>query len=188
MNFEQFQRWYVEPIRQLQENPSAGFPILLITLPLLERYVRNLCDWRKVSFGKPCCSKLAIIIPELQDEDIAGKFWTVFRHGLLHQVTMNQKHDGDTVYSELTRDEPSLVYHESHSAFSLNPLWFSNKVIMLIEKDFDTFVGGSVSEKPLPAEMKSLCFDSSSADIPYFQNFRKIMIVSLDEPEDSEHV
>ncbi|MCD4652530.1 hypothetical protein K8T06_01185 [bacterium] len=150
--------------------------------------MRNRCGWKKDGLNTTYYKELAIVLPQLRNNGIAKKFWTVFRHGLLHQVTMNQIYEGDLIYSELTRDIPSLVYHEHKDAFSLNPIWLSNKVIKLIENDFNTFTGGTDSKKPLPDEDRSLDFDSTSAETPYFKSNFKIRIENKDESEGSDHV
>ena len=39
---ENFQAWFVKPLKKLYKNPDAGFPIMMIAFPLLERYLRRL--------------------------------------------------------------------------------------------------------------------------------------------------
>lgn len=36
-----FIRWFKNPIRELQTNVDAGFIVVMVSLPLLERYLRE---------------------------------------------------------------------------------------------------------------------------------------------------
>jgi hypothetical protein len=40
-NKEDFLKWRKQPLEQLYSNPDAGFAIMVISLPLLERYLRQ---------------------------------------------------------------------------------------------------------------------------------------------------
>ena len=40
-NHNNFVRWFEEPLSNLYKNPHAGFAILILSLPILERYLRE---------------------------------------------------------------------------------------------------------------------------------------------------
>ena len=57
---EDFTRWDKKPLNVLYDYTDAGFPILMITLPLLERYLRQksgVCEETETRRRSlPCCS------------------------------------------------------------------------------------------------------------------------------------
>ncbi|MFO1205530.1 MAG: hypothetical protein U1E63_07375 [Burkholderiales bacterium] len=57
-----------------------------VTFPLLERYLPQLTN------SEPKTSSfvgaLLQVLPELKTTQVAQTFWTTYRHGLLHNVTM----------------------------------------------------------------------------------------------------
>jgi hypothetical protein len=40
-NLANFNRWFKEPLLEMQGNPEAGFIVVMISLALLERYLRE---------------------------------------------------------------------------------------------------------------------------------------------------
>ncbi len=40
-NHNNFVRWFEEPLSNLYKNPHAGFAIVILSLPILERYLRE---------------------------------------------------------------------------------------------------------------------------------------------------
>jgi hypothetical protein len=40
-NYDNFVRWFKEPLSSLYKNPHAGFAIVILSLPILERYMRE---------------------------------------------------------------------------------------------------------------------------------------------------
>jgi hypothetical protein len=40
-DYHNFVRWFKEPLRRLYKDPHAGFAIVMLSLPILERYLRE---------------------------------------------------------------------------------------------------------------------------------------------------
>src|SRR3954467_10571251 len=101
---EDFKKWFVDPLAGLKENGHAGFILLLVAFPLLERYLRNKSGCPEGNVTGKFHSILEVLF-----RDIAGKgglFWNCYRHGLLHQATFNiekkqKRDDGEIVISIL---------------------------------------------------------------------------------------
>src|SRR6266404_797156 len=132
--YDNFIRWYKEPLQTLYRNEHAGLPILLITLPLLERYLREKTGLHEeLSVNRPKLQRaLMDFFPGLSNEEAAGKFWTVFRHGLCHQATLKEL--PDLHFAGMRNDAPDL--HSDGFTFVVSPVKFSKKVIEEIEADF----------------------------------------------------
>jgi hypothetical protein len=79
------------------------------------------------------------VFPELVSVEVAEKFWTTYRHGLLHNVTMSRESHGLT-------HESAAVQIEPNNKVWLNPVLFAARVLETIERDFETFERGP----PLP--------------------------------------
>ena len=98
-NLANFNSWFKEPILRLQQDSESGFIIVMISLALLERYLREKCG---VPEGKPLNAsfrtELVKLFPSLGSDDLARRFWEVCRHGLMHKVTFKIRTDaGDNV-------------------------------------------------------------------------------------------
>jgi hypothetical protein len=136
---DNFRSWFADHIRLLSGKESAGFLITIATFPLLERYVKQLTN------AEPKSPKflpgLRKVLPDLDSDDAARTFWTTYRHGLLHNVTMSRETHG------LTHDSLKAVEVHASGKVWLHPVLFSERVLSVIENDFATFEGGP---KPLP--------------------------------------
>ena len=124
---DNFNRWYKGPLTLLYQNDDAGIPILMITLPLLERYLREKTGiHEETGVNSPDFNKaLMQMFPGLPNERIAQKFWRVFRHGLCHQATLRVL--PDLIFAGLNNDAPAL--HTDGMNFIVSPVKFSQKVI-----------------------------------------------------------
>jgi hypothetical protein len=151
----QFKKWYVEILNGLYPNRDAGFALLMIVFPLLERYLRGKHSIPLGgSIGKGGEAGLLIIFPELKTKRNAGAFWKVYRHGLLHQVTLFTKNivGSSLPACRITHDIPIEIAIEADGTYTLNPVLFAKKVIELILSDFDTFKNEQkASIYPLPS-------------------------------------
>jgi|SRR5471030_1474556 len=136
-NQENFQSWFASNIRKMAADRSAGFIVAMVCFPLLERYLRQLTKAEPKS--PKFIAALLRLIPELESIENAKTFWIVYRHGLLHDITMSRETHG------LTHDS-KIVEMRTDSKVWLNPEIFSERVLTIIEKDFDIFESGS----PLP--------------------------------------
>jgi len=88
-NFDNFVKWFKEPITELHKNTDAGFIILMVSLPLLERYLRydtGVCE--KTNLDERFYKAFVDLFPSTGNTKAAQKFWETYRHGLLDQATL----------------------------------------------------------------------------------------------------
>jgi len=146
-NRANFKNWYVDILAGLYPNREAGFVILLVTFPLLERYLREKSGiHEQLNLDPRFYQKLLDLFPELETIDEPPKFWEAYRHGLLHQVTIGHKRRK----SGVSHDLESTLKTDSSGKFWLHPVKFAKRVIQQIEDDFSTFEGGDSGNPPLP--------------------------------------
>jgi hypothetical protein len=148
-----FDSWYVDVLEKLFPNREAGFAILMISLPLLERLLKNRSYPPKHN-NEPFYWELLKVFPELSEAETARKFWEIYRHGLLHQVSLFKKNlKGKSLpIGWLTNDKPDISVDLDGSIW-VNPVDFATRVLSEIQKDFNTFLS-SPSEAPLPSKYK----------------------------------
>jgi hypothetical protein len=91
-------------------------------------------------------------IPELRDHQKAQKFWTKYRHGLLHLATFNQEKAGTT---GLTLDKPKRLTVEDDD-FWINAPEFSKYVVEQILNDFSIYISDRAPPLPTVAEHDSM--------------------------------
>jgi hypothetical protein len=157
-NYNNFVKWFKEPLDCLYTNNDAGFVILMISLPLLERYLREKSGVHEGNLTDDFYNKFIEIFPSLKDKDIAKKFWQIYRNGLLHQATLSLKTKKGTIklLAVGVHGDASEVEYEGYSAqgdkFKVSPRKFSEKVIATIQSDFTTFEGVSSADHP-PAKV-----------------------------------
>lgn len=137
-NRDNFRNWFAAQIERLSSDRDAGFVIALISFPLLERYLRQ--TTKAVPKSPAFQQGLLTFLPELGDEKSAQLFWTTYRHGLLHNLTLSRETHG------LTHDTRIVEVHSGGRVW-LNPVLFAQRILSRIEADFETFEGGN----PLPA-------------------------------------
>lgn len=136
---DNFDKWHKATLQSLYGNRDAGFAIVTITLPLLERYLRELSgENENPSLGRPFYNKLIEILKPLGDVETARKFWKIFRHGLLHQGTLKKDIGDPPKKGIFSYGIPEALQVESE-AFILHPVLFARQVISIIEGDFETF-------------------------------------------------
>jgi len=152
-HFTNFRAWYADVLEALHANRNAGIPAFMITLPLLERYLRLKSGLTpKDDIDGTFRANLIAMFPALRDDQSANNFWGVFRHGFLHQATLSwqTKRGKDLPIGRLTHDVPDAVRIEPDGSFTVNPVSFSRSVVRAIEQDFDTFVGEKSGSPSLP--------------------------------------
>ncbi|MGD0037555.1 MAG: hypothetical protein ABSC53_09710 [Bacteroidota bacterium] len=151
-NLCNFQKWFKEPLNSLYSNPDAGFIILMISLPLLERYLREKSNaYESYKLPDKYYSELINIFPDLNNLEMARKFWRVYRHGLLHQATLQVKKPS-TILSVTVHNEAKEIeygYSAQGDIICVSPIKVSKKIISLIESDFQTFEGMNSPNNPL---------------------------------------
>lgn len=151
-NKDNFNLWFRDILKLLYDKENAGFPILMITFPLLERYLRSKSGLSYDDNLDPCFyDQLVKLFPELKDNKNATLFWNVYRNGILHQSTLSEKdRKGKTMPSGgLTSNIKESIEIDSNDDFSVNPVKFAKKVITTIDKDFSTFEALGVSTPKL---------------------------------------
>jgi len=148
-NFENFKSWYADTLLELYPDPNSGFVILMVTFPLLERYLRHKNGLtHEDNLSNDCMDELCEMFPALPNGKAARNFWKIYRNGILHQVTLSR----DTAMPDgwLSYEIDSAISVESDGSFLIHPVLFSKHVLHIIENDFATFEQGSAASTKLP--------------------------------------
>lgn len=151
-NRANFERWFKEPLEQLYQNQHAGFPVLMITLPLLERYLREKTDNHQQELQEGFHRALVQLVPTLNDIRTSRKFWRLYRHGMLHRGTLKLEADVIEVGIDERAADYGLVtvsYDSQGYKFRVAAVAFSQLVVSTIENDFDTFAGDNSGTNPM---------------------------------------
>ncbi len=151
-NRENFRLWYENILGNLYGNGDAGFAILIIALPLLERYLRQKSGIYEAAHLTPrFYQELRQIFPAIPDDDTANKFWHVFRNGLLHQVTLSQSNrNGVRMPDAWLSSHVDAISIGTNGEFWVHPSKFASIVVNIIENDFATFEGRGSTSHPFP--------------------------------------
>src|SRR5882672_2777365 len=147
-----FRAWYVDVLAQLYPIGDAGIAALMISLPLLERYLRQKNKLGPDDKLDAAIPDMSAIFPALKDARTAQQFWSVYRNGFLHQVTLAQRTRRGTALPQgwLTHDIAEAVRIDADGSFCVNPVLLSQRIIAVIEADFATFAGVASGAPPLP--------------------------------------
>jgi len=146
-NFDSFKAWYVQVLESLYEKRDAGIAVLMISLPLLERYLRRKYNLASEDNMNDAMGGLFAMFPTLGDVNQARSFWNVYRHGFLHQATVLRSTRGGASLPGgwLTHDIAEPIRVEPDGTFVVNPVLFSKAVLATISGDFATFEAGAPS-------------------------------------------
>lgn len=140
-NRRNFEAWFSSQVKTLIRDRDAGFVIVMVTFPLLERYLRQ------KSLSNPKTNKfkdaLLGILPELGNRANAELFWRNYRNNLLHKVALSEESHG------LSQDKPILEVCANGKVW-LNPHLFAERVLATIRNDFDTFEKGVALPQVFP--------------------------------------
>jgi hypothetical protein len=149
-----FDHWFKKTLKFLYKKPGAGFAILMISLPLLERYLRQKTGLYDKSLSPKFYRALEDLFPALRIPRFpkaAEGFWTIYRDGLLHQaaLTLRWKKTQLGVKNDLAVE---IQCHEVKSGLSImvSPELFARKVVSTIKADFSTYLGQGSKHHPLP--------------------------------------
>ena len=137
-NHNNFVRWFEEPLSNLYKNPHAGFAILILSLPILERYLREksgVCE--QPNLDARFHQEFLNMFPSVNDMPTSRKFWQVYRHGLLHQATLKAH---DTVLSAAVHGGAAEIEFDG-KVFTVSLIKFSEHVVDTREGDFATYEG-----------------------------------------------
>jgi hypothetical protein len=164
-NSDNFIKWFKGPITTLQNDPDAGFAILMISLPLLERYLRQQSgNFENPGLDDAFCNCFKQLFPSVKDIPTARKFWETFRHGLLHQAAIKSADGVIQAGVHNAAQEIQVGYNNYGWTFTVSPNGFSKKVIDTIEADFPTFEAAG-SPRHTPASVSP--FGSGISGVDY---------------------
>lgn len=150
-NLNNFRSWYVNILNELYSKEDAGFTILMISFPLLERYLREKSGVHEGNLNDSFHNELQTVFPALTTLETAKQFWHVYRNGLLHQVTLSMKdRKGIQMPTSWLHKEVDILKIDNSGDFWVHPVKFAKKVIEVIENDFTTFEGQHSANHPLP--------------------------------------
>ena len=141
-NIENFKAWYVDVLDSLYPRRDAGIAVLMISLPLLERYLRRKHGVRpNDTMTDAAMDGLRGLFPALPSVAEARAFWNVYRNGFLHQATVSTSTRGGAALPDgwLTHDIAEPVRVERDGSFTVHPVLFSQVVVDAISADFSTF-------------------------------------------------
>jgi len=150
MTKKEFKEWYTDILEKLYSE-RAGFPILLVSFPILERYVRQVSGIGEKRLSDRFFQVLLEMFDELESIENAKEFWQIYRNGLLHQVSFSMRnHNQEEMCPAcITFDhQESLIISEN--TFSVNPISFSREIIDFVESDFDSMQASSSPNHPAP--------------------------------------
>ena len=147
-----FEVWYKAILEWLYSNRDAGFVILMVAFPLLERYLREKSRVQDRNLNNGSYNELASVFPELKSQKDARNFWHVYRNGLLHQVAFSKKNrKGIKLPDGWVSNDVAAISKDSNGDFWVHPAEFAKRVIDTIEKDFATFEAQHSPDHPLPS-------------------------------------
>jgi hypothetical protein len=156
MKHAEFENWFVEPLKTLNSQSHGAFAVLMIALPLTERYLREKSGCHEGNLDKNFYAEFMKLFP-LQTEDLARKFWHLYRNGLLHQATFSLQNQKGCIMpqawiSSKIPGNPSTIikYDAATDMFILQPKEYSEEIVRVIQADFQTFLGTGSPNHPPP--------------------------------------
>ena len=156
-DLDNFKAWYNDILEKLYPDLNAGFAILMIAFPLLERYLRHKNGLsHKDNLNNGCMDEFRKLFPILSTIEVAWKFWQVFRNGVLHRVTLSREHKSGSAMPDgwLSHDIDKAIKIESDESFLIHPVLFTKHIVDMIENNFGIFETVSEASTKLP-EVKS---------------------------------
>ena len=147
-----FDAWYKAVLDRLYPDRDAGFAILLIAFPLLERYLRRKVGLTSdLNLSDPFFDELAQLFPSLKTGTTAKDFWQIYRNGLLHEITLSrQRRSGTSMPVGWDSHDKPLITIESDGSIWINPVEFAQTVVATIDANFAMFEGTSPASTRLP--------------------------------------
>lgn len=151
MDKSTFQKWFVEILEELSRM-RAGFPIMLIALPILERYLREVSGNAEDNLDDDFYRSLIEILPEVRSIDQAKLFWHTYRNGLLHQLTFSLRDRKGKAMPPacITFDQEVAIVVLDQGQFSVNPILFSQRVTAEILDNYEQMAGNQSPNHPKP--------------------------------------
>lgn len=139
-----FKAWYEDVLAALYPNRNAGIAVLMLSLPLAERYLRQKNKVAPEAYLTDDCMRTLIgIVGALQSIETARQFWAVYRHGFLHQATLSAVARGGAALPVgwLTHDTEEPFAIRQDGGFQVHPVRLSQAIVRVIEADFEAFAG-----------------------------------------------
>jgi len=163
---DNFQKWFVSPLRTLNKEADAAFTVLMVAIPLLERYLREKSGVDEGDLNDAFYDEFHTIFGA-PARDLVPKLWRCYRHGLLHQATFSKRNRRGRVMpaSFITSQVALIEYDSQEDAFYVNPETFSEKVIVEIQHNFGVFEARSSVNHPLP-QVRSTSGATDPGDVP----------------------
>lgn len=162
---DNFNKWFKNPLSLLYTNIDAGFIVVMISISLLERYLREKTGIYENKLDHRFYDEFIKIFPSVKTINDARIFWEVSRHGLLHQSTFKLgTRKGDIICTVgLHNDANDILcdYKQKGIKIVIPPIKFSKIIISTIENDFSNFKG-----KGSPLHPRSEVFNDW--DLGYF--------------------
>lgn len=148
---EKIRLWFEEPIETLiAKDEHTGFAVLMITLPLLERYVRRKRGIKPsdhLTLESGFFHEICELFDQFPGPDAAQRFWHCYRHGLLHQATL-QLEKGATI--AFVHDSISILECSANGLeFNVGPSSFARKVLSIIKANPEMFDDPASPNPPL---------------------------------------
>jgi hypothetical protein len=150
-----FRKWFMTPLEPLRGNGDAGFIFAFVSLPLLERYLREKSGAGEAAILPPqFFLELRKLFPEIACRE--NNMWHCYRNGLLHQAAFSQEKRRQGIVVVLNaalsgHDNRPIYYDISGDCFYMNPEEFFDRVTKTILGDFTTYVGSLSPAHPLPS-------------------------------------
>ena len=150
-----FDNWFAKPLAALNADSHGGFAVLMVALPLTERYLREKSGCHEGNLDDRFYTAFIQVFPGLTI-DQAKKFWHSYRNGLLHQATFSKQSRSGTIMpkawisSKLSVTPGIINYDQPSDSFVLLPKEFSERIVAVIQGDFSTFLGASSVNHPPP--------------------------------------
>jgi len=164
-NHRNSERWHKAVLENLYHNRDAGFVLMAASLPLLERYLREKSQVFEHKINDQFYDELLSAFPRLKTRQIAAKFWRLYRHGILHQMTLKRdRAEQDHLTAELSGDDHiPAVELRGDDRVVVNPAKFARRVVDIIEGDFATFEGQNSKNHPPAQERQRRSYLGSSS-------------------------
>jgi len=176
MTQTEFENRFVEPLTLLNAQQHGAFAVLMIALPLTERYLREKSGCHeKPKLDDRFYTEFVKLFPELT-MDLARKFWHCYRNGLLHQATFSGQNSQGVIMpqawisSMLPGISSTINYDDANDVFVLLPKEYSEEIVRVIRADFQTFLGSGSPNHP-PAKIEYPLSWQESAKKPVLGDF-----------------
>lgn len=170
MTHTEFNNWFVEPLATLNAQPHGAFAVLMVALPLTERYLREKSGCHERDLDDRFYAEFVKLFPTLTTE-LAKKFWQCYRNGLLHQATFSRQNRKGVIMpqawisSKLPGTPATINYDAANDVFVLLPKEYSEEIVQVILADFQTFLGTGSPNHP-PAKVDYPPSWPASAKVP----------------------